>query len=79
MRMGPRQKDQTARRINVVMKWHLNGNCKSIVKWFLVWVTGLDMLGDGLISLRVYMVDMEAKEMLREEVCLRFVRKKKCA
>ena len=27
------------------------------MKWFLVWVTSSDMLGDGLIVLRVYLVD----------------------
>ena len=42
--------------------------CKTLVKWFLARETSTNMLGDGLMALRVCMVGMElAKEMLREE------------
>ena len=41
--------------------------------------TSTDMLGDGLMVLRVSMVNMElAKEILREEDFLNFAMKKSC-
>ena len=68
MRMLPRLEDQSAKKINFIMIWQVSGICKALVKWFLVWGTAMDMLGDGLMVLRVCMVSMElAKEMLSEE------------
>ena len=47
--------------------------CKTLVKWFLVWRASTDMLGDGLMVLRVCMVGMKlAKEMLGERKLLEF-------
>ena len=46
----------------------VSGICKALVKWFLVWGTSTNMLGDGLMALRVCMMGMElAKEIFREE------------
>ena len=75
--MLPRLEDQSARKINFIMTWQVGGICKALVKWFLVWETLTDMLGDGLMVLRV---GMElAKEMLREEDYSSFVMKRSCA
>ena len=49
------------------------------VKWFLVWELQPDMLGDGLMGLRICMVGMELpKEMLRKEDHLSSVMKRSC-
>ena len=76
----PRLEDQSAIKINFIMTWQVSEICKALVKWFLVWGTLVDMLGDGLMALRVCMVGMElAKEMLREEDYSNFVVKRSCA
>ena len=42
---------------------------KTLAKWFLVWVTLTNMLGNGLIVLRVCGVDMDlAKELFRRRI-----------
>ena len=47
---------------DMASKWDLQN------PWFSVWGTSTDMLGDGLMVLRVCMVGIElAKEMLRKE------------
>ena len=71
MHMLPRLEDQSVRKINFIVTWQVSGICKTLVKCFLVWRTSTDMLGDGLMVLRVCMVGMElAKGMLREETTL---------
>ena len=76
---GPRQEDQTARRINFITKCHSSVIYKTLVKWFLVRVTLADRLRDGLVVLRVYTVGMDlAKEMFREEYRLSFAKKRSC-
>ena len=55
----------------------VSGICKALVKWFLVWGTSTDMLGDGLMVLRMY--TKLAKEMLRKEDYSGFVIKRSCA
>ena len=62
---APRLEDQNARKINFIMTCQVSGICKALVKWFLVWGTSTDMLEDGLMVLRVCMVDME----LAKEIC----------
>ena len=80
MRMLLRLDDQSARKINFIMTWQVSGICKTLVKWFLVWGTSTDMLGEGLMVLRVWMVSMElANEMLREEDYQSFMMKRSCA
>ena len=75
--MIPRLEDQSARKINFIMTREVSGSCKTLVKWFLVWGTSTDMLGDELMVLRVCMVGMElAKEILRKEIYSSFVMKK---
>ena len=78
--MIPWLEDQSARKINFSMTWQVTGICKTLVKWFLVWGTSMDMLGDGLMVLRACMVGMElAKEMMREEDYSSFVMKRSCS
>ena len=80
MHMLLRLEDQRARKINFIMTWQVSGIRKTLVKWFLVWGTSTDMLGDGLMVLRMCIVGMElAKEMLREEDYSSFVMKRSCA
>ena len=50
--MLPRLEDQSAKKINFIMTWQVSGICKTLVKWFLVWGTSTNMLGDGLMCLR---------------------------
>ena len=60
------------------MTWQVSKICKTLVKWFLVWETSTEMLGNGLMVLKVCMVGMElAKEMLREERLFEFYDEKK--
>ena len=40
---------------DIASKWNL----QNLIQWFLVWGTSTDMLGDGLMVLRVCMVGME--------------------
>ena len=76
----PRLKDQNAKKINSIMTWQVSGISKTLVKWFSVWETSADMLGDELMVLRVCMVGMElAKEMLREKDYSSIVVKRSCA
>ena len=46
---GPWKKDHTIRRINFIMKCHVSGICNTLVKWYLIWATLTDMLGNGLM------------------------------
>ena len=64
-----------------IIELHVNGIFNTLVKWFLVGVSSTDMLEDGLMVLRVYMVDMDmdlAKEMLKEENYLSLAMKRSC-
>ena len=61
--MGPRWEDETARKISFGIKWHVSGDI-TLVKLFLVWWILTDMLGDGLMVLRVCMEEME---VMKEE------------
>ena len=47
--MLPRLEDQSARKIIFIMIWQVSRICKTLVKWFLIWGTSTDMLGDGLM------------------------------
>ena len=48
MRKLPRLEDQRARKINFIMTWQLSGICQTLVNWFLVWGTSMDMFEDGM-------------------------------
>ena len=62
--------------IGMASKW----DWKTLVKWFLVCGTSVDMLGDGLMVLRVCVVGMElAKEMLKKVDYFSSVMKSSCA
>ena len=75
--MLTRLENQSTIKINFIMIWPVSGICETLMKWFLVWRTSKDMLGNGLMVLRVCMVGMELeKEMLREEDYSSFVIKK---
>ena len=75
-----RWKDQSARRTNFIMARQVSGIHKTQVKQLLVWVILMDVLGDGLMVLRMSMLEMElAKEMLRGEDCRSFAMKSSCA
>ena len=68
MHIRLRQEDQTAIRINFVMKCRVSRIYKTLVNLFLVWVTLTNILRDKLMVLRVYMADMQtAKEIRRKE------------
>ena len=57
----------------------MSGICKTMAKWFLVWGTLTDILGDEFMVLRMCMVHMElAKEVLRKEDYSSFVTKRSC-
>ena len=80
MRIGPRQEDQIARRINLINKFHVSGIYKTLVKWFLVWVTN-GHVGRWLMVLRVCMVDIDLENEIHSfmrmslcSVCMFFVR-----
>ena len=71
MHMLPRLKDQSVKKINFIMTWQVSKICKTLVKYFLIWGTSTNLLGDGLMVLRMCMMGKElAKKMLREEDCL---------
>ena len=71
-----RLEDQSARKINFVTTWQVSGIYKTLMKWFLVWGTSTDMLGNGLMVLTVCMVGIKlVKKMLRKEDSSSFVMK----
>ena len=60
---------------DIASEWDL----QTLVKWFSVWGASTDMLGDGLMVLRVCMVGIElTKEMLRVEGFWSFAMKRSC-
>ena len=78
--MLPRLGNQSARKINFIITWQVSRIYKTLAKWFLVWETSTNMLGDGLMVLRVCIVGMKLeKAMLREEDYSSFVMKRSCA
>ena len=53
MHTGLRWKDQTARKIHLIVEWQMSEIYEALVKRLLVWKTLMGMMGDGFIVLKV--------------------------